>query len=576
MKMKRAPLASTTALLVILASGSARAQEPTATPWSGEGDWDIPGEIVVDFKDDVAKGGIDSLLRGLGVVFRPTALEEDTRIEIVSIDPARGSAALASALKALQADPRVEHVEPLARVRAMFVPDDPMYRDQWHLRQIGSESAWTWSVGRGATVAVVDTGIACETIDDFKKASDLGSTRCVAGYNFVANNDRASDDQGHGTHVAGTIAQSTHNSIGVAGLAFQARLMPVKVLSADGWGTTTAVADGIRWAADHGAQVINLSLGGPRNSWVLQAAIDHARSRGATVVAAAGNNGGAIGYPGGSRGVIGVAATDSHDGLAPFSARGKGIDIAAPGVGVTQQTICDRGRNGCELFKSWSGTSMASPHVAAAAALLVSLGITDPDRIEHHLRSNARKLDADREGTLMGAGLVQSQDAVWSATTTLWITRIVTLLATMALAFAWAKKKGREVKATSAGLWLGAIPTGVGLFLLPLVAPRHHWAVDLFARPVGEWDLLIGASLHSFLPLASFLVPLGLSALLLGMPRARPWLAGVAIGSAGYMASIAIGGHLHTRFGWFLTTAWCALNALASTYLGSLLLRKRN
>jgi serine protease len=112
--------------------------------------------------------------------------------------------------------------------------------------------------------------------------------------------------------------------------------------------------------------------------------------------------------------------------------------------------------------------------------------------------------------------------------------------------------------------------------LLPLVAPRHHWAVDLFARPVGEWDLLIGASLHSFLPLASFLVPLGLSALLLGMPRARPWLAGVAIGSAGYMASIAIGGHLHTRFGWFLTTAWCALNALASTYLGSLLLRKRN
>src|SRR5690606_25816301 len=140
----------------------------------------------------------------------------------------------------------------------------------------------------------------------FTKASDLALTGCVEGTSFVRGT-RANDDHGHGTHVAGTIAQSTNNGIGGVGLAFKARLMPVKVLSSNGWGTTAGVAAGIRWAADHGAQVINLSLGGPRNSKVIQAAVDHARSRGAIIVAAAGNSGGAVGYPGASEGVIGVS-----------------------------------------------------------------------------------------------------------------------------------------------------------------------------------------------------------------------------------------------------------------------------
>ncbi len=574
--MRRGKLGLAAALVVISAAGAARADEPAApeTSWTSESDWDIPGEYVVDFRDDADEGGIRVLLGSLGVAFRPTALEEETHIEIVSLDPSRGPAALAAAVASLEGDARVEHVEPLAKVSAFFVPDDPMYQEQWHLRHVGSEGAWNLSAGRGATVAVVDTGIACATIDDFKRVTDLVETKCVAGYNFVANNDKANDDQGHGTHVAGTIAQSTNNGLGVAGLAFRARLMPVKVLSADGWGTTTAVADGIRWAADHGAQVINLSLGGPRNSWVLQAAVNHARARGATVVAAAGNNAGPVGYPGGSNGVIGVGATDSEDAIARFSSRGKGVDIAAPGVAVTQQTICDRGRNGCELYKSWSGTSMASPHVAAAAALLVSLGVTRPEAIESYLVDAAKKLPGDPDGKELGAGLLQAEEAVASAEKSQLIARAIGLVAAMLLAFRWAKKKGSEVKLASPGLWLGALVTGLGLFFLPWIAPRNQLWVDLLSRPLGEWDMMAGASLHSFLPLANLFVPLGLTALLYGVPRARPLLVGTAIGTAGYLASVAALAQLQTPFGWLVTGAWCALNALGSTYLASLLLRR--
>src|SRR6185295_11289153 len=160
------------------------------------------------------------------------------------------------------------------------------------------------------------------------------------------------------------------------------------------WGTTADVADGIRWAADHGAQVINMSLGGPRNSSIQQKAIDYAVSRGVVVVAAAGNTGGRVQYPGASDGVIGVSASDPDDKLAKFSSRGDGVDIAAPGVNVVQQTICKKGREKCEQFSGYNGTSMASPHVAGAAALLVGLGVTDPPAVEAALKRSAWVVDS--------------------------------------------------------------------------------------------------------------------------------------------------------------------------------------
>ena len=389
-------------------AGAPGVPAPTAAEESAE---DIPGELVVDFADDVGQTTISDLFARLAVSFSPSALEVQTRIEVVRVvgerlDEVRG---------ALEKAPRIEVVEPHAKVRALFVPNDPLLKDQWHLSRVGAERAWDFSTGRGVTVAVIDTGIACEKFGPFDKATDLARTRCVEGYNFVAKSPHANDDHGHGTHVAGTIAQSTNNGIGAAGMAFDARLMPVKVLSQGGWGTTTDVADGIRWAADHGAQVINLSLGGPRNSRILQRAVDYAKKRGVVVVAAAGNSGGAVGFPGGSEGVIGVSALDPADKLARFSSRGPGVDLAAPGVDVVQQTICNGGHDRCERFPSYNGTSMASPHVAGAAALLVSLGLSEPAAVERALTKNARKLDDSAQGRfLFGAGALDAAVALRS------------------------------------------------------------------------------------------------------------------------------------------------------------------
>jgi serine protease len=542
---------------------------PEMTHWDDESSWDIPGEYVVDFRDDVTMATIGSALSSLGVAsFRPAPLGEETRMMVAEL-PARLTGA---ALAALRADPRVEHVEPHARVAAFFAPDDPMYEKQWHMAKIGAASAWALSVGRGVTVAVVDTGIACENFGPFTKASDLALTGCVEGVSFVRGT-RSNDDHGHGTHVAGTIAQSTNNGLGGVGLAFKARLMPVKVLSSNGWGTTAGVAAGIRWAADHGAQVINLSLGGPRNSAVIQSAVDHARSRGAIVVAAAGNNGGSVGYPGASDGVIGVSATTADDGLAWFSSRGKGVDIGAPGVNVLQQTICDRGRNRCEIFPAWNGTSMASPHVAGAAALLVSLGVNDADAVERILGSTAQKLD-DPGGKHFGKGRLRADAAVAEVMRSQLVARLIALLALAVVAFRWARRKGAAVSAGHLGFWLSALVAGVGAFFLPWLLSREAFWVDLLSRPVVEWDLLIGMSVHRFLPLANGLFPLLATVLLLRVRAAQPWLAGLSIGTGAYLASLIALGHLSTPFGWLLTTLWCGLNALFCLYLGALLLKK--
>ncbi|MCC6556523.1 MAG: peptidase S8 [Polyangiaceae bacterium] len=531
-----------------------------------ESSYDVPGQIVVDARDDLDAGALAALAADFGLSFTPTALAPETRIEIAQVAPGSEAAVIARLLQ----DRRVEVAEPLARVRASFTANDPLLKDQWHMERIGAMRAWDFATGRGVTVAVVDTGIACETHGPYNKGTDLASTVCVEGWNFVSNNEHANDDQGHGTHVAGTIAQSTNNGIGATGVAFHARLMPVKVLSENGWGTTAAVADGIRWAADHGAHVINLSLGGPRNSKVLQSAIDHAISRGTVVVAAAGNTGGRVQYPGASDGVIGVSATDSDDKLAKFSSRGEGVDIAAPGVNVVQQTICNRGRDKCERYPGYSGTSMASPHVAGAAALLVGLGVSDPAAVERALRANARVVDdSDAGKRLYGAGILQAASAAVRVTE---VHALVRLLAVLALT-AWVARSARKKDARATSPWtasflLPALAAGPGLFFFaPWLLPRVSLPIDLLARPIADLDLVIGASLHRWLPLANALIPFGLTALCLGVKRLRPVVAGFAVGTAAYLTSVVALGEAASPFGWTALVVWCAVNAAACIWI---------
>jgi len=528
--------------------------------------YDIPGALIVDMKDDVDEPSIAGFLRGLGLSFRPTALEPETKEEIVDVP----AGLMAETIEKLRKDPRVEIVEPLARVRAFFVPNDPLLKDQWHMTRIGATRAWDFTTGRGVTVAVVDTGIACEDYGPFSKVKDLGQTECVGGWNLVTNNEHANDDQGHGTHVAGTIAQSTDNAFGGAGVAFHARLMPVKVLNEGGFGTTADVADGIRWAASHGANVINLSLGGPRNSGVLQKAIDFALSRNVVVVAAAGNTGGRVQYPGASDGVIGVSATDQNDKIAGFSSRGEGVDIGAPGVDVVQQTICNKGRNKCEGFQSYKGTSMASPHVAGAAALVVSLGVTDPASVEDALRKTARVVDTSPGGKhLFGAGILQAAAAVERVTWNHAIVRLLALVGVTLLILRGARKKGAKGANPWTPLyWIPALAAGPGLFFFaPLVVPRVYAVVDVLARPIADMDLLVGVGLHRWLPLANALIPFALTALAFGAKKLRPAIAGFSAGTAAYLASIVVIGDATGPFGKVALIAWAAANALACLWI---------
>ena len=537
--------------------------------------WDIPGEIVVDARDDLDEQGMRDLARDYGLHFSPTALEAETKEEIADVPQNLES----SLLDRLSHDPRVEAVEPLAQVRALYAPNDPLLKDQWHMDRIGASRAWDFATGRGVTVAVVDTGIACENYGPFTKGSDLADTECVPGWNFVTKNEHANDDQGHGTHVAGTIAQSTNNGIGGAGIAFHARLMPVKVLNEGGYGTTADVADGIRWAAEHGAQVINLSLGGPRNSRVLQKAVDFAVSRGVVVVAAAGNSGGRVGYPGASEGVIGVSASGPDDKLAKFSSRGDGVDIAAPGVNVTQQTICNKGREKCQLFASYNGTSMASPHVAGAAALVVSLGVTEPRAVEDALKRSARVVDTS-EGAkkLYGAGILQAADAVEQVTFHHALTRLLALLAVTALvARAARKKNARAASPWRLSYWIPALAAGPGLFFfMPWILPRVDMAVDLIARPIADLDLLAGVGVHRWLPLANALIPFGLTVLAFGVKRFRPVIAGFAAGTAAYLASVVVLGDAAGPFGHVPLLLWCGVNALLCAWIARTNLAETN
>lgn len=527
----------------------------------------IPGELVVDVKDDLSDEEIAALGSEYHVALRDNSpgIKDDGKIEIADVEPSRVPELIAR----LSQDPRVEAVEQETVARAFFTPNDPKYSEQWHMQRAGAEKAWDYACGTGVTVAVVDTGIACYDAEGFMKGTDLAGTACVGGYNFVGKNEIAADDQGHGTHVAGTIAQTTNNGVGVAGLAHCAKLMPVKVLSARGWGTMADVAEGIRWAADHGAQVINLSLGSSAKSKVVENAVTHAHKKGVVVVAAAGNSGKSVGYPAAYPGAIAVSATDKNDGIAWFSSRGPEVAIGAPGVGVTQQTICEAGKNKCEQWGVFNGTSMASPHVAGAAAILVGQGITDPDAVKAALQSTATPKE---DKNLFGAGILEAGKA---AAHTHWAHVGVRIAALLALALFVArriKQKGGTIE-KGKGKVIGALFAGIGLlpFLPVLGLPARfggmRWIAELAMKPFGEWDLLLAPGMHRWLVLASAAPAFLLTTFFFNNKRLRPFVGGMALGSAALLTQMGISGETFFALGSFGLRVFCALNVVALLWL---------
>jgi serine protease len=351
----------------------------------------------------------------------------------------------------LRKDPNVKYAVPNWRAHAAAeVPNDPGVHLQWNLfgqYGINVVEAWTLAAGlrapggRGAVVAVLDSGVAYERYKRYRRAPDLRRKTFIYPWDFIQRDRHPNDVYGHGTHVAGTIAQTTNNGIATAGIAYNARIMPLRVLDSQGEGDSAEIARAIRYAVRHHADVINLSLEFPpevRSAEIpdVVSALHGARRRGVVVVAAAGNQTDiTVAYPARVGSVIAVGATTVTGCQAEYSNSGDNLDVSAPGGGadapnsdsawdeqhcdpdspgrpIVQQTFT-RGVQHFGLPRIYEGTSMAAPHVSAIAALLIAtkrLGPNpSPQEVEARIEETARHTDRpDR----YGAGLVDAAAAL--------------------------------------------------------------------------------------------------------------------------------------------------------------------
>ena len=362
--------------------------------------------IILDFKEEIPIAKISDEIQGLSQKYNQqvnlnSAFSISDRIYIVKGDK--------QTLKEIKRSPiskDTEYIEANYQYKAFDAPNDPEYSKQWNFRNINIEKAWDETKGEGITVAVIDTGVS--------EVPDLKLTKFVKGYDFVNDKEDAVDDNGHGTHVAGTIAQSTNNGYGVAGIAYQASIMPLKVLSGSGGGTIADIAESIKFAADNSADVINMSLGGGGASTMLEEAIKYAHSKGVVIVAAAGNEGrNAAAYPARYPDVISVSAIDAAGDKASYSNFGAGVDISAPGGSETGKIIQNTvdPSSGESVFVGFQGTSMAAPHVAGVAALVRATGVEDPNEVSDILKQSSRKIQEDHLNHF-GAGNLDAGAAV--------------------------------------------------------------------------------------------------------------------------------------------------------------------
>ena len=516
--------------------------------------------IVLDFREDVPAAEIEAKVNLLTAQY---GLEPHLNSEFSAPDHvyiAKGDRKTIAQLKKLGFGKLTEFIEPNYIYKAFEVPNDPDYGQQWNLRQINVESAWEDTKGSGVTVAVIDTGIS--------PVPDLKDTQFVKGYDFVNDQIEAFDDNGHGTHVAGTVAQSTNNNYGVAGIAYEATLMPLKVLSGSGGGTVADIAESIRFAADNGADVINMSLGGGGESQLMKEAIDYAHQKGVVIIAAAGNsNDNSASYPARYPHVIGVSALDSAGVKAPYSNFGAGVDISAPGgseVGqILQETIDPQ--TGEPIFAGFQGTSMASPHVAGVAALVKAAGIKEPDEIADVLTKSARVIQQDPLNHF-GAGHLDAGAAVKLAIkgqitfkdffrwlrdngylnprfwidggTVMLLPKIAMVLGSYLLAWFlrnylpfWGLSLTTGLVAGSSGLF---VLRGLYIFDLP------QWPFRVMGSSIPELGSAIQGSTMLNPIFASVLIPFILVALLLGHKEWK-WVAiGSALGVASCLAVSAV------------------------------------
>jgi serine protease len=446
----RRPLvaALSTVLALAFAAGTAPAAEPPAY---------APGEVVVGYAPSA--GGASAQAAVAASVGASVGGAPAPRTRVLHVAPGRVRTTVAQLRRtagvAFAAPNPIAHAS-----ETVPLPDDPGIRGypgglaalQWNLYGpwgVNALAAWTNLAGRapggrGVRIAVLDTGVAYRDVGRFHRSPDFAGTKFVAPYDFVDRTPYPVDRNGHGTHVAGTIAEATDNGIGVSGLAWGATIMPVRVLDSRGYGDATTIAKGIRYAVKHGAKVINMSLEfstSVRQSEIpdITSALRYATRHGVVVVGSSGNEGEArIAYPARTSDVISVGATTDDGCLADFSNDGFGLDLVAPGGGddadLSNDPNCHPGHHGADIYQmtytgntiarfglpsGYDGTSMAAPHVSAAAALVLAsrvLGARPTSaQVECRLKATARALGIPGPNRVYGSGLVDAGAATSAA-----------------------------------------------------------------------------------------------------------------------------------------------------------------
>lgn len=520
--------------------------DPDGTGYRPEGPERFQGEIYLDLIDELSSSELEKLADEWKVNLRFTSdfgRRYNTVVATVS------ETEMPERLRQFEQDPRVERCDPnyvyrltqMPAEKADF-PNDPRYSEQWHMKMIEAQQAWPLSTGRDVVTAVIDTGVAYQDFQDFHRLEDLDQTAFVQGYDFVNKRVEALDDQCHGSHVAGTIAQSTNNGKGVVGVAFGTKIMPVKVLSRSGSGSLADVADGIRFAADHGATVINMSLGGPFPSMSLEDAVNYAYRKGTIVVCAAGNsNTPRKEFPAGFDRAVSVSSVAIDGSRAFYSNHGDSISFAAPGGdtkrfgvegGVLQNTIAP-GNHKTSGYYAFQGTSMAAPHAAGVAALIASTGVTNPHTIEWVLQKSATPVEAEPvEG--FGAGILNAKNAVWLSGVTFKTVQLA-IAGVLCLICGVAMLRRRAIHH-----FLLMLPTATlassGFFFLAVLAPKVTAWSNFLTLGLPSWGLpLLGASNHGNPILMSCLLPMLLSILVVEKPALRALVAGLSVGFAAHL-----------------------------------------
>jgi len=345
----------------------------------------VPHELIVKLQPDaspVAAG--TALTAGLGDRVTVLQVEPTLNYLVITFDPA---VSLREAREDLLRDPAVRDVSYNYRARIHdTIPDDPYLHQQYALNNSGQEfyaypedeesyrgtsgadikafSAWDWYTGSADTIiAILDTGICAEHEDLEGKV--------VQGYNFIEDSFETSDDNGHGTFVASIAAASTHNGVGMAGVNWHAKLMPIKVADSDGYADYKSLALAIRYAADNGADILNISLGGPNPSFILEDALENALAKNVIIVASSGNTATNVDYPAAyDKYCLAVGASDENDRIAEYSNYGYSLDLVAPGDKVLGAFYDPRLPEILDGYALGSGTSYAAPLVAGTAGLV--------------------------------------------------------------------------------------------------------------------------------------------------------------------------------------------------------------